>query len=142
MVSRHIFPIPWIREAASIPNWGPQQMSETLKRFTIDTQLELLSNSRRRQILNRVADTPGGTTVEELQNALQRRTGEDEDEDLTGGIQHYSLHHVHLPKLQQANVLEYDPNRRRIRRGRHFDDLFTLLQLVEKHCNGPSTTAA
>lgn len=42
-----------------------------------------------------------------------------------------TLHHVHLPKLDEAGVLEYDPDRRTARAGSGLPAVLELLRALE-----------
>ena len=43
-----------------------------------------------------------------------------------------SLHHVHLPRLEEAAVVEYDENERTVRHDRNFETLVDWLENVTK----------
>ncbi|WP_256301808.1 DUF7344 domain-containing protein [Haloarchaeobius salinus] len=108
-------------------------MSNSEQRISTETALELLTKKQRREILRRVADTPDGTTLDELTQHLR---GTDQlQADGNGTVQHrgIELHHVHLPKLQEANVIEYDADQGTVHRGREFQDVLALLAAVDGH---------
>jgi hypothetical protein len=72
---------------------------------SIDDVFELLSNDRRRRVCLYLQRT--GVEVATLQNlvdALATGAGDEERERLA-----ISLHHRHLPKLDQAGIVDYDP---------------------------------
>ena len=106
-------------------------MSNSEQRIATETALELLTNQQRQQILRRVADTPDGTTVDQL---TQHLGGEDSlQPDGNGSVEHrgIELHHVHLPKLQDANVIEYDTSQGTVHRGREFQNVLRLLEAID-----------
>lgn len=108
-------------------------MSNSEQRIATETALELLTNKQRQQILRRVADTPDGTTVDQL---TQHLGGEDSlQPDGNGSVEHRAieLHHVHLPKLQDANVIEYDTDQRLVYRGGEFQDVLSLLEAIDDY---------
>ena len=108
-------------------------MSNSEQRIATETALELLTNQQRRQILHRVADTPDGTTVDQLKQLL--RGSDSLQTDGNGSVEHrgIELHHVHLPKLQDANVIEYDTSQGTVHRGREFQNVLRLLEVIDDH---------
>ena len=108
-------------------------MSNSEQRIATETALELLTNQQRQQILRRVADTPDGTTVDQLTQHL--RGSDSLQSDGNGPVQHrgIELHHIHLPKLQEASVIEYDPDQGTVRRGQEFLDVHSLLETIDDH---------
>ncbi|MDG5775677.1 hypothetical protein VB773_06095 [Haloarculaceae archaeon H-GB2-1] len=44
-----------------------------------------------------------------------------------------SLYHVHLPKLDDADVVRFDADRSRLSRGPNFDVLFPYLRFASEH---------
>lgn len=84
--------------------------------LSIDATLALLSNFDRRCILSYLTDQSDGcATVDELVDYLVARKAErsgtrpSHDHVLT------TLHHVHVPKLADAGVVEYDARSQEIR---------------------------
>ena len=72
--------------------------------------LRLLAPERRRAVMRALMEEPNAThRVDDIVNAIQE-TYEDVSESTSN--QTYlrsSLHHTHLPKLDDAEVVEYDP---------------------------------
>lgn len=108
-------------------------MSNTEQQITTETALELLAKQQRRRILRRVADTPGETPVDRLSNGSREGDSPRPDDDSSPERGRIELHHVHLPKLQEADVIEYDADRGVVRRGREFRDVFGLLETIDEH---------
>jgi len=86
---------------------------------TLDVVFEILSHRRRRLVLYHLAQVPGG--VEQF-DALVDQVAAWETDANGGDVpeNHRSrvatdLHHVHLPKLADANVLDYDDRSETIR---------------------------
>ncbi|WP_226479492.1 DUF7344 domain-containing protein [Natrinema amylolyticum] len=92
---------------------------------SLDLVFDLLSNSRRRYVLYYLNDQPDGVaTIENLAenviNLEEATTRSDADEESTAGLAagrdspdrraeiQMELQHVHLPKLEDAGVLEHD----------------------------------
>lgn len=74
-----------------------------------DALFEVLSDKRRRFALQYLRNTETPTTFDELASALE--TWEEADPEQTHGHSDSvasSLHHIHLPKMDEAAVLEYD----------------------------------
>lgn len=73
---------------------------------SLDEVFTLLANQRRRYVLYYLfTRSEGVATIDELANAistLERRSAEAQTQVRT------SLHHAHLPKLEEAGVIEYD----------------------------------
>ncbi|NEU58275.1 hypothetical protein [Halorussus sp. MSC15.2] len=84
--------------------------SHTPTEQSLDTIFELVRNPRRRYAISVLSDRESPLSVSELAAAVARRT---EDPDLdrppaTPDEVAGSLHHVHLPKMADANVVAYD----------------------------------
>jgi hypothetical protein len=99
--------------------------------MSTETALELLTKQQRRQILRRVADTPDGTTIDQLTRDLQE--ADSLQPGGNGSVEHrgIELTHVHLPKLQEANVIEYDADQGIVHPGREFHDVLALLEVID-----------
>lgn len=76
---------------------------------------ELLESERRRHVVDVLADRPADVELEELARAVAARTGGDDDLD-PDAVERIAttLHHVHLPAMDDLDVLEYDPHSHRI----------------------------
>ena len=76
-----------------------------------ETALELLVDERRRQVLLTLRECDSTVSLDELALRVASRTQEStvggESQELTDRVK-TSLHHAHLPKLHDANVVEYD----------------------------------
>ena len=115
-------------------------MNDLQQSISTEKALELLTNQQRRQILRQVADTPDGTTVDQLTQHL--RGADSLQPDGNGSVEHrgIELHHIHLPKLQEANVIEYDTDQGTVHRGREFQDVLALLAVIDDHREETSPT--
>ncbi|MUV56291.1 hypothetical protein [Halogeometricum sp. CBA1124] len=78
----------------------------------------LLSAERRRELLDVFDDRSGPLALDSLAAEIATRDDEldapDAADDAVLTRVASSLHHVHLPKLHDAGVVEYDPDSRRI----------------------------
>jgi DNA-binding transcriptional ArsR family regulator len=101
-------------------------MGATSETITTETALRALAKPERREIIDRLAATSEDTTLRELGAALDAMDATPRDEFV-------ALHHVHLPLLRDADIVEYDTDRRTVRRGPQFETVLSLLRLVEAH---------
>lgn len=98
------------RESEEAERDRPASRVESL---SIDATLELLADRERRAVLGYLMDDPRGTaTVSELADHLAEmraeEAGDEADPEEAGDEATTTLHHVHLPKLADAGVVEYD----------------------------------
>ncbi|WP_137285986.1 DUF7344 domain-containing protein [Halorussus salinisoli] len=80
---------------------------------SLDTVLALLRNERRRHVLAALSERSGSVPVRELAEAVAAReigTDIDADEISSETAERVvaSLHHLHLPKLADADAVAYD----------------------------------
>ncbi|RKS75862.1 hypothetical protein BDK61_4393 [Haloarcula quadrata] len=108
-------------------------MSNSEQRISTETTLQLLTKQERRQILRHVAEASDGTTVDKLTQHLRGLDSLQPDGNGPTRSWDSDLHHLHLPKLQEANVLEYDTNRGTVHRSREFQTVFSLLEVIDDH---------
>ena len=72
--------------------------------------LRLLAPERRRAVMRALMEEPNAThRVDDIVSAIQETYGEFEGETSGHTYLRSSLHHTHLPKLDDAEVVEYDP---------------------------------
>jgi hypothetical protein len=94
----------------------PSSSSDILASRT-DTVVAALANHRRRAILTYLQQAQSGTaTVEELASFIAEHADGQSSTPLDTDGQNItmSLHHVHLPKLADANLITYEPDRGRV----------------------------
>lgn len=118
---------------SALSNMMEPSMSDFQQPISTETALRLLASLQRRQILRRVADTPDGTTLEQLKTHLRERDSAQSHGNGTDDHQLVQLHHVHLPMLAEANVITYDAAQGDISRGDEFQTVFSLLEAVDNH---------
>ena len=71
--------------------------------------LRLLAPERRRAVMRALMEEPNAThRVDDIVSAIQETHGEVGDEASNRTYLRSSLHHTHLPKLDDAEVVEYD----------------------------------
>lgn len=97
--------------------------------LTTSETLALLAKRRRRLLLQSVRDSSTLLTMPELAKRIRDREYDDPSpRDLTSV--RLSLYHDHLPKLEEAGVVEYNENEGTVRHGRNFEILVELLEKV------------
>jgi len=97
-------------------------------RISYDTLFALLSDSRRRTILQVLAAESGETVdVDELIESIQTRSATATLDDRESIL--LECHHTHFPKLVDAEVIDYDSQSETVRYHRH-PHLEELLELL------------
>ncbi len=84
------------------------------------TQHRLLADGQRRFVIESLRTASGGveTTLDELTDHLVRAAERTDTEHVDGQRDlRCRLHHVHLPMLSDAGLLEYDAEAKRVRLG-------------------------
>jgi hypothetical protein len=87
----------------------PEASTSDPPEFTaVDAYLSVLNHPLRRQVVECLKGTEGGqASVEELVASIDGEPGTQADDERVD----VQLHHVHLPKLAQSGVVEFDPRR-------------------------------
>ncbi|WP_137283576.1 DUF7344 domain-containing protein [Halorussus salinisoli] len=104
------------RAAGGRPEASSDQLPATGVSLSLDATLELLAHYDRRAILGYLRDTSDDTaTIDELVDHLVAKKTEQTGEQ--PGRDHVlsTLHHVHVPKLADAGVIDYDARNKEIR---------------------------
>lgn len=73
----------------------------------------LLASTRRREVLTALAERAGPVHLEDLVDALGPGPGGEADASTAEQVR-VDLHHCHLPKLDDAGVVEYDSDEKRV----------------------------
>lgn len=99
----------------------------------LDTCLRLVADPRRRKLVRKLRhETDGQTTIDELVTELhQEESRSDHDRSPTREQVTTQLYHVHLPKLADHGVVEYDPETGTVRYQPHEQIEATLDALPE-----------
>lgn len=107
-------------EATSSASNGDETLSE-------ERLFDLLGNERRRSCLQCLAVVEGAITVQDLASQVAARVSDEErsPEDIRDSV-YISLCQNHLPKLDDAGVVEYDAGEKTVGSGRAFP-------VVERH---------
>ncbi|MFC3958107.1 DUF7344 domain-containing protein [Halovivax cerinus] len=101
--------------------------------FPLPVAVDLLSNRRRRRVIEVLTTHPESLTLDELAGTLV------DDETLPVDCVEtlrIELHHSHLPKLADLGVIGYDRETHRIRRLAGLSSLVPLLEVVMATENG------
>lgn len=99
-------------------------------RSSIDEYLSLLSDRRRRDVLYCLSEAEV-TSVESLATTIAAREASVPPERLSSDDRErvrVDLYHVHLPKLSDRGLIEYDARSGTVRRSSPADALETLLE--------------
>lgn len=99
--------------------------------LSLNATLEVLAHHHRREILRTLVDAPRHVAVVDelvsrLSNRETKRTGERPGRDQIV----MELHHIHLPKLTEVGLVEYDARSQELRYQRH-ERLEGLLEYLE-----------
>lgn len=100
---------------------------------TVDTLFSCLANSRRRLVIDCLWENPGPVVVEEVVEHLTDRDDEatsttrSDDERVEPTV---ALFHAHLPKLEEAGVVEVDHETNTVCEGDRFDLATSVLEVV------------
>lgn len=107
--------------------------------LTTDQAFHLLGDSTRRRALAALRATDGAMSLDELAEATVSRA-----EDATSGVISAdrrertvaSLHHCHLPKLDDAGVVEYDLDGNRVEPTEEVEELEPYFEVIETEGTG------
>lgn len=84
--------------------------------LSLDAVLYVLADQHRRDLLRYLVESPGDTcSFDECVSHLVRREAERGDERPASDQVEAMLHHVHIPKLIDTGVLEYDARSQEVR---------------------------
>ena len=112
-----------------------------MDRRDLDVLFDALADAHRRRVCRVIADGEGfAVTLEELAGSADAAEDvEPAPSTAEGGDRRdgaAGLHHVHLPKLRDASIVEYDCERRTVRTDGAFPVAMELVRLVEEADEG------
>lgn len=97
------------------------------REFTESDVFVLLAKQRRRLLLRVLKETSAPLHVDELVHSIaEQEYGSPSDEDRRAV--YLSLYHNHLPRLEDAEVIEYNIDDGAIAPGLHFDSLVRVFE--------------
>lgn len=89
----------------------------------------LLANSTRRHLVRILQDAPTAVSVPELAEQIATNMEDADSHDVVKTITS-SLYHNHLPRLDDADVVDYNEEAGTVRPGVNFDTLLRTLETV------------
>jgi hypothetical protein len=98
-----------------------------------DELFTCLASARRRALVDALTSKQASISIQELARQVAAREKGISVDDLSNeAVQevYFSLHHVHLPKLASAGVIEYDPEQNEVGRGPTFEPAAEILDTV------------
>lgn len=106
------------------------------EQLTKDTVFSVLSNQRRRRVLRCLRDEPEGSNIRELSRRIAAWENEVPVEEVTYKQRkrvYTSLHQTHLPKLDEAGIVDYDRDEGTITLADRATELDLYLEVVGEH---------
>ena len=97
----------------------------SLHQDILDFYLEVLANTYRRQLLTTLLEQDQPVDIHSLIPATVATSNEDVD-NLT-----IQMIHKHLPKLDSAEIIEWDQETEQVVKGPRFEDIRPLIQMIE-----------
>lgn len=105
------------------------QHYEVFPDSTLDETFETLCDTHRRRVLLELADREDGDRDQHVVDALVPEPTKDDVRDRLKVV----LYHVHLPKLDERDYIEWNRSEMTIRRGPNFSEIEPLLGLLDDH---------
>lgn len=99
-----------------------------------DDLFDALSHARRRFVLQHLRSSDRPVSVDDLSSELAAWEDDASSNHASGRVA-LSLLHVHLPKLADAGLVEYDEQWRRVALADDVDELHSMLQVVSDREN-------
>jgi len=106
------------------------------KRLSKETIFSMLSNQRRRYVLYYLNRNPGSVSLRDLAERIAAWENDVDVDDLDYKQRkrvYTSLHQTHLPKLDEAGIVDYDRDGGTITLANRATDLNLYLELVGEH---------
>lgn len=90
-------------------------MTRATTTISTDTALQVLADRQRRMVLRSLIEADGTATVDRLARGLEGDASSRAGRDAPRDRHRLQLHHAHLPKLQEAGLVEYEPGDETVR---------------------------
>ena len=95
---------------------------------------EVLGNDRRRLALEALREGGGEESVRTLSEQIAaHETGEDPPPKNKRQSVYVSLHQTHLPKLDELDIVEYDPEERDVSLGERVEEVEVYMEVVPEY---------
>lgn len=95
----------------------------------IDKTTEILSNKRRREVIELLNDADV-LTLGEAAEEIGEAEGDFGDVNPRRRV-YISLHQTHLPRMDEYGAVDYNDDRKTIARGKEYDDYLWALQMLK-----------
>lgn len=111
----------------------PELARATLEPLTLEQKFTLLADRRRRTLLFVLGEVADPVSVGGLSERLVAREDPKSalDQSALDDVE-LKLHHVHVPKLAEHGILEYDAESGIVSRGPRFDRVHSWLESVDE----------
>ncbi|AEH37150.1 DUF7344 domain-containing protein [Halopiger xanaduensis] len=99
------------RESGEIPK---AEIATPVEDISVDVIFELISHQRRHAILDLLLTYDQSLTITDLRNEIVEKEEDTEITEISSEQVkqvHISLHHVHIPKLEEKGIVNYDSDR-------------------------------
>ena len=104
--------------------------TETESELSLDVMFEILKNERRRFVLKYFEDREGPVALGDLAEHVAAKENDKPERELTSGERkrvYVGLYQCHLPKMDDAGIVDFNRNRGRIELGENADLLTEYL---------------
>ncbi|WP_202614586.1 DUF7344 domain-containing protein [Halostella litorea] len=118
----------------AVPDDGQPDVSESEPELSLDVMFEILKNERRRFVLKYFEDHEGPVALGDLAEHVAAKENGKPERELTSGERkrvYVGLYQCHLPKMDDAGIVEFNRNRGRIELGENADLLTEYLETEE-----------
>jgi hypothetical protein len=122
------------RQETQLPNSDAASAADADEGLDLDTVFRMLKNHRRRHVVRYLRRHDGVATLSDLAEHMAASEEGTTVEALTSRQRkrvYVSLYQGHLPKMDDADVIEYDRDRGSIEAGPHMEDLETYLDMCD-----------
>lgn len=121
------------RERAGSSPGGDATAASTSE-ASLDAILDVLSNERRREVCRCVASEDPSSTLRELSECLAARENDVPVAELSSAERkraYVALYQIHLPKMDDAGVIDFDTDRKTVRAGAMFPETYESLLAIQ-----------
>ncbi|WP_205596879.1 DUF7344 domain-containing protein [Halostella salina] len=111
-----------------------QEQTESETELSLDVMFEILKNERRRFVLQYFEDREGPVALGDLAEHVAARENDKPERELTSGERkrvYVGLYQCHLPKMNDAGIVDFNRDRGRIELGENADLLTEYLDTDE-----------